>query len=645
MSLFSSVICYPNLLNFELTETNIARFMHHLADTGVTHVQINHLPDLMHPELLNQPDNVYLWFANFGPTLDMYFSSDLNRGLYPETYLDRNRQTLLRFAKIARAEGLKPVLYFSEPRFVPERFYDRHPMLRGARVDNPRISRQPLYSLCLDHEPVQQHYRQMMAKLMECIPDLSMATLFTSDSGAGFEYNPELYSGPNGARADTTISLETRVLRFINCIGEPARAVNPAFTFNLTSGFLPEDREKILNQAPDWVNGSVYGLYDWVGGLEEFWGYYQSISCSDGPIWPIEKLDRTAARDWRVQDMQKRFTVAATKGRSPIVHAQIPGHDYPRPLRYTPHPYETIRVIRTIADMGATRIAAWGVNNPPELVRCDVNREAMKCALTDQQSTPEAIVEQIASNYLNDFHSDNDGDGPARPADDKTIAALCKAWRQCNDAWETRPVWRPGGLEKKLLVCPLVPDFNRLSRDELDYYLTIALEDQMKIRGVGSHIPTESDERKRDYVINEIYDKITLPTLDDAANTLEKAIDAVSDSQHKQVLREQADHIRLAWLYQRACRNWYEAGRHLRPGDSPGQGRTMPQIIDDEIETTRQTLELISSNPDQFFRIMPWDGMTHEIGPDILNQLKARMVVMQNHRNDTSVIHVYRFRH
>ena len=271
------LICYPNLLPFETTQDNVDKFMRTLQRAGVGHVQVNHLPDLMHPEQLNQPDNVYLWFANFGPPLDLFFSSDLNRGLYPEMYLERNRKVLARFAESARRHGMKPMLYLCEPRFVPERFFQRHPTLRGPRVDNPTCSTRPLYALCTDLPEVRDHYRQLMAQAMALAPDLSMVTIFTSDSGSGFDYNPDTYAGPNGAGFNQKFPLDKRVVRFLSLLCDEGRRKNPSFTVNLTSGVSPEWRAKILAAAPDGVVGSVYGLYDWVGGLEEQWGYHQAL--------------------------------------------------------------------------------------------------------------------------------------------------------------------------------------------------------------------------------------------------------------------------------------------------------------------------------------------------------------------------------
>lgn len=143
---FEEIYGYMGLLSFEPTDENVAAMARALKASGVTRAAVNHLPDIMHPELLSHPENMYLWFANFGPSLDQFVSSELNAGLYPETFLERNRRTLLKFAAAYRAEGITPMLYLCEPRFVPERFFARHPTLRGSRVDNPVVSDVPLYA-------------------------------------------------------------------------------------------------------------------------------------------------------------------------------------------------------------------------------------------------------------------------------------------------------------------------------------------------------------------------------------------------------------------------------------------------------------------------------------------------------------------
>jgi hypothetical protein len=444
-----------------------------------------------------------------------------------------------------------------------------------------------------------------------------MASLFTSDSGAGFDYNPDTYAGPNGAGFNRGVPLAKRVVRFLNTLLEEGRRKDPKFTVNLTSGFSPEARAKILADAPAGIVGSVYGLYDWEGGLEEHWSYHQAVWGIPKAKWNIRDLDRAAAAADRFTDMQGRFAVAAKGGREPIVHAEIPTYDYSRPLRYTPHPFETIRIMKDIVRLGATKIVAWGVISPKSFVPYDVNAEAMRLINEQIDADPTGLVRGIAERWVGA----------------KYAPALIEAWTKCDYATTHRPMWAHAGLPKYALPGPLVPDLTALPREEIAYYRTIGLDDLELIQGLGAWLPQEADERNRDYVLHELYEKETLPLLCEAVALLEKEAGRATGAA-LEVLQRQRDHIYVAYLYQRSHYNWYEAGRYLAPGADPGRDRTMPQIVDDEIQNTRDWIAILDGRIEQFFRTYPSDFMTYEFGLGFVDHLQARLRVMTAHRND-----------
>ena len=45
---------------------------------------------------------------------------------------------------------------------MPEEFWARYGFLRGARVDHPRETFRPRYTLAMAHPAVQEHYRELM---------------------------------------------------------------------------------------------------------------------------------------------------------------------------------------------------------------------------------------------------------------------------------------------------------------------------------------------------------------------------------------------------------------------------------------------------------------------------------------------------
>jgi hypothetical protein len=210
---------------------------------------------------------------------------------------------------------------------------------------------------------------------------------------------------------------------------------------------------------------------------------------------------------------------------------------------------------------------------------------------------------------------------------------LTAAWRDCDTAWMTRPLWLHFGLPKQGLLGPLVPDLARLKPAEIAYYRTIGLDDLERIQGTGSFIPYEADERNRDHVLHELYGKQTLPLLRRAYTSLEQAAQG-APATAAAVLRDQAEYIRYCYLSQRMHAHWYEAGRYLAPGDRPNRERTMAQIIDDELQVTAELVALLDGRAEKFLRVMSSDYMTYEFGPSFVSHLRQRLVVMKAHRDD-----------
>ena len=63
----------------------------------------------------------------------------------------------------------------------PERFFQKYPTLRGARVDHPFRSRLPRYTLAQDHPITRRHFREALQGLLRRVPDLSYLSIWTND--------------------------------------------------------------------------------------------------------------------------------------------------------------------------------------------------------------------------------------------------------------------------------------------------------------------------------------------------------------------------------------------------------------------------------------------------------------------------------
>jgi hypothetical protein len=275
-----------------------------------------------------------------------------------------------------------------------------------------------------------------------------------------------------------------------------------------------------------------------------------------------------------------------------------------------------VRVIKDVVKMGGKSVALWGVISPKQLVPYDVNAAAFKMINADIKADADKIVRAIAEKWVGKKHAQ----------------VLFDAWKKFDHAWSRRPMWTVG-IHKEAWPAPLVPDLTLVTPEEKAYYHTIGGGELDRISGIGWYLPQESDERNRDYVIGEIYEKQLLPVLLECSNILAKEA-AKATGEAAKVLKNQSEHMRFGHLFMRTHYNWYDAARYLIPSDNPRYGRTMQEIVDDEIKNTEETIKLIDGQADRFLCLMLSDHMTHEIGKGIVGQLKKRVVVMKAHRKD-----------
>ncbi|MFH1763654.1 MAG: hypothetical protein ABIF09_05615, partial [Gemmatimonadota bacterium] len=212
-------------------------YVRRLAESGFTHAEVNGLAFPRGIET-GPPGEAYPMFYTYCPALDQFVESDLGEGLYPREYLSANLDFLKRNADLALKYGLIPGLLCFEPRNVPEEFFRRYPMLRGARVDHPFRSFKPRYNMTITHRLVREHYAQMVGRLMEEVPELGFLSVWSNDSGAGFEHTQSLYVGRNGGaylirewkdHQEIARAAGDNALRFLRTLRDAGRAVNPEF--------------------------------------------------------------------------------------------------------------------------------------------------------------------------------------------------------------------------------------------------------------------------------------------------------------------------------------------------------------------------------------------------------------------------------
>ena len=437
---------------------NREAYVRRLAETGFTHIEVNGLAFPMGLET-GPKGETYPMFYTYCPALDQFVHSELNEGIYPFYYLSANLAFLKENAGIARKYGLAPGLLCFEPRSVPEEFFRRYPMLRGARVDHPFRSFKPRYNMTITHPKVRAHYAEMLQKLLREVPELAFLSVWTNDSGAGFEFTKSLYVGRNGGaylirewNDDETIArcAGENALQFFYTLREAAGQLNPDF--------------RVLTR------------------MESFYGEHETIWHGLGEKLEVETAS-LVARGWEIPYRHPRYPDSdainagsvyqtafargeirlmdelAQKNAAAHYYFAAGPHSMFNPLLGVPYPKLTFARLRLLFRNGVEHLAHSGGTAPPRQVPFNVNHEMCRLFQLDPKMRVDAALTKLARKWAGAALS----------------ARLLEAWRSAEEAILAFPNITPlystfGFSWYRLWVRPFVPNIASLPKEQRAYY-------------------------------------------------------------------------------------------------------------------------------------------------------------------------------
>ncbi len=398
-------------------------FVRQLARNGFTHVTVNGL-GVPRPFESSPPGDVYHWFYDYSPDLDQFVDSALVRGYYPPDYLRANCNALRANAALARKYGLIPGLHINSPRSMPEEFWHRYGYLRGARVDHPRETLRPRYTLAMAHPAVQRHYRELIRNILAEVPDLGFVHIWTNDSGAGFEFVSSLYAGRNGGpyllrewKGDETIAraAAANVMTYYRLLAEEGRQANPAFRLICDLGPFFAERKYIIPELGNGIDAGDFALFEEQPGSPA----HDAIAITGAEVH--RKLDLC---DNNVLGVPAPFLAHERLGEA--------SRDGARAL--------------------LTNVA------PPSLVPFDINGEVVRSFQLHRDEPMESLLQRWADQW----------------AGEDRAARLVKAWTLSDTAVRAYPSDIPistfGFPWFRLWVRPFVPNIDVISEAERAYY-------------------------------------------------------------------------------------------------------------------------------------------------------------------------------
>ncbi len=427
-----------------------------LAESGFTHIEVNGLAEHM-PYEDSVPSEYYSQFYTYCPGFNHFVDTPLTQGLWPTHYLEANRTHLGQLANLGRRYGLRPGVCMFEPRTLPERFFQRYPTLRGARVDHPFRSRLPRYTLAQDHPVTKQHYRAAIQALMKEVPDLSYMSVWTNDSGAGFEHTGSLYVGRNGGpymirewRSHENIAKAAgeSIGRYLRNLQEAAAAINPDFDVIL--------RLEPFKLEQDHIKAAMGNHVTWEAPTLLVRGYalpYKHVRYDDmGHVAgsaqqpDIDASERAVLRESRAQGVDPVLQYSA----GPVMnHEPLLGIPYARLLH---------RKLTAMRKLGLNRISALGGLANTAVTPYWPNPAVLRAAQFTPQRSIDDVLRDAARRFVGDAHA----------------AALVDAW----DRFEEALSWQPpvplftgfGFCWQRTFDRPYVPDIEAIPEAERAYY-------------------------------------------------------------------------------------------------------------------------------------------------------------------------------
>jgi hypothetical protein len=569
-----------------------------LARLGFSHVPVNALAKDM-PAEQGPPGEIYYRFYYFSPDLDQFVETPLNAGAYSPEYLEANLALLKENARLAVKYGLTPGLNISSPRSVPESVLEKHPYLRGARVDHPFRSYRPRYTLTLSHPAVRWHYAELMRRLMREVPELGYIYLWTNDSGSGFEYTASLYAGRNGGaylvrewKSHEAIAKAAaeNVLRYFRTLRDAAAESRPDFRllFNLFS--FTNEEEFILD-------GLTEGLDLWVA--------------------PKELDDSPRGR---------RLKALPSKGSEIFTTTRLQ-NNY---LLGIPSPWLAAEEVRALRAAGFDK--AQVTVDPAPLAPYDVNRDVLRALNFDPAADVDAVIAAAA----------------ARLAGKDGAPALLKAWRLCDAAVRGFPSIGLYGDNNwgfpwyRLLVRPFAPDIAKIPEAERAYYeryMTVTFNNPNLV-DLGTDILWTLMTREQADAIVAQADGSTWKPLDEAVGVLGKAAGAAKGGA-RAVFVDQLDRLRALRCYFRTLRNTaaWVAGVHgyIAAEDAAEKDKRRAMVtamVDDEIRNAKDLAALFESSKTRFMPVDPAGETFNMYGTNLAVLIRKKVALMEEHRDD-----------
>jgi hypothetical protein len=604
-------------------------YFENLARIGFSHAEVNGIPSPIQFET-GPIGEVLHRFYTYCHALDQYVDSRLNKGIYKPDHLAANLNYLKKNAAYAEKYGLTPGMVCFEPRSVPEALLQRYPMLRGARVDHPLRSFQPRYNLSIAHPVVQDHYAEMMEKLVREVPSLDYISIWSNDSGAGFEYTSSLYVGRNGGgyvirewKGDKEIAEAAAInlVRFLKILRDAGRRVNPDFRVVLRFEAFWAELDYILQNLEEGLD------IEFVSLKSKGWG----LAYTHPKYGDISEIHQTALHNTfdegekpLIEEFNKRG-VGTDVVYTPDV---LWNHE---PIVGIPYPVLIYEKLIDMATQDVSSLCHLGGVTPPSYVAKNINQEIIRAVQLDRSVDLNSVLRNRAEEWVG-----------TELADD--VVAL---WKLSDEMFRSYPIpiwiYTAWGVWYRLFIRPIIPNIEAISEEDRAYYEDFLISTAHNRTRVDFRYDVGFDltDAQKSHKAMERMDSDLFPLLNKAIEQTKKLKQKATNATAQEYLADLSNRfcaIRCWFRTQRNVAAWV-AGVHgyLETTDENVKNncrKLLHDMVLDEIENTKQLLELWETTDRKWMYYSKTGETTFIYGDNLAGYLKRKIELMQGREND-----------
>jgi len=599
-----------------------------LAEAGFTHCEVNSLEANM-PLEDSVAHEYYSQFYTYCPGFNHFVDTPLTQGIWPAHYLDANLNNLKHLADLGRKYGLKPGVCMFEPRTLPERFFAKYPTLRGARVDHPFRSHLPRYTMAQDHPIVQKHYREALKKVMMAVPDLSYMSVWTNDSGAGFEHTASLYVGRNGGpymirewRSHDKVAQAAgeSIVRYLKNLQSAAAEINPKFDVILRIEPFKVEHEHIKKGMGDHITWEAPSLL--------VRGYHLPYS---HPKYPENQAVAGSVFHTTMDNSEKETLIQSrAAGVDPIIHysgSSVMNHE---PLLGIPYPRLLHAKLTAMRETGINRISCLGGLTSTSKTPYWPNPHIINAAQFFPNKNVEDVLYDYASSLVGVEHAKN----------------LSSLW----DEFEQALSWQPvvmlycafGFCWQRTWDRPFVPDIEAVPSIDRQYYEKHGCFqlNNPGINDLGKDVLFDLINQENGGKMAADIDKEVISRLVPLITKLDLQLKVLKGEPYK-VHKDLRDRIRiyLHWVTSlRSVCAWCECVYgYLAAKDTETKttfNNRLQLAIDIELSNVRGLIELLENTSSELIVMSGTSENTFLYGENLVEHLKVKLHLTEKYRHN-----------